>query len=148
MDPEYYHNFQLTDKTDVYSYGVVLLELLTSEKPVDLSRNPRDANLAVRSIPLIKAGRVAEILDPRLGVENNPEALVVIEAVAKVGRLVFALSVPMSPCVASRNELGPRPQQPLAGGCDAWILTEEGRVHVMNSWRWRAWYPRETIGPR
>ncbi|WOL01997.1 hypothetical protein Cni_G10716 [Canna indica] len=47
LDPEYYRNYQLTDKSDVYSYGVVLLELLTSQKAIDFSRGPDDVNLAV-----------------------------------------------------------------------------------------------------
>ncbi|RRT63202.1 hypothetical protein B296_00029995 [Ensete ventricosum] len=47
LDPEYYRNYQLTDKSDVYSYGVVLLELLTSQKAIDFNRGPDDVNLAV-----------------------------------------------------------------------------------------------------
>ncbi|CAL9184837.1 unnamed protein product [Musa hybrid cultivar] len=42
LDPEYYRNYQLTDKSDVYSYGVVLLELLTSQKAIDFNRGPDD----------------------------------------------------------------------------------------------------------
>ena len=34
LDPEYFKTGKLTEKSDVYSYGVVLLELLTSLKPV------------------------------------------------------------------------------------------------------------------
>jgi len=33
MDPEYYHTRRLTDKSDVYSYGAMLVELLTRKKP-------------------------------------------------------------------------------------------------------------------
>ncbi|KAG6671736.1 hypothetical protein I3842_16G018800 [Carya illinoinensis] len=38
LDPEYLHSDQLTKKIDVYSYGVVLAELLTSEKAISLDR--------------------------------------------------------------------------------------------------------------
>ncbi|KAJ9184385.1 hypothetical protein P3X46_004116 [Hevea brasiliensis] len=47
VDPEYYRNYQLTDKSDVYSYGVVLLELLTSQKAIDFSRDQDDVNLVI-----------------------------------------------------------------------------------------------------
>lgn len=39
---------QLTDKSDVYSYGVLLLVILTGQRPVDLKRQPRDQNLVNR----------------------------------------------------------------------------------------------------
>ncbi|KAH7866776.1 hypothetical protein Vadar_024785 [Vaccinium darrowii] len=35
MDPEYYMTQQLTEKSDVYSYGVVMLELVTARQPID-----------------------------------------------------------------------------------------------------------------
>ncbi|XP_059073182.1 leucine-rich repeat receptor protein kinase HPCA1 [Cryptomeria japonica] len=35
LDPEYYMRQQLTHKSDVYSYGVVLLEMLTARQPIE-----------------------------------------------------------------------------------------------------------------
>ena len=38
IDPEYFYTRRLTEKSDVYSYGVMLVELLTRKKPtIDMS---------------------------------------------------------------------------------------------------------------
>ena len=66
LDPEYYRNYQLTDKSDVYSYGVVLLELLTSKKAIDFSRDPDDVNLAVYVQRRVDEERLMDVVDAGL----------------------------------------------------------------------------------
>lgn len=64
LDPEYYINFQLTDKIDVYSFGVVLLELLTSMKVIDFNRGEEDVNLAVYMKRVMKEERLMDVVEP------------------------------------------------------------------------------------
>lgn len=66
LDPEYYRNYQLTDKSDVYSYGVVMLELLTSQNAIDFSRDQDDVNLAMYVSQRARNGAIMEIVDHRL----------------------------------------------------------------------------------
>lgn len=39
MDPEYMLTHKLTDKSDVYSLGIVFLELLTGMQPISRGKN-------------------------------------------------------------------------------------------------------------
>ncbi|KAG9154231.1 hypothetical protein Leryth_000690 [Lithospermum erythrorhizon] len=65
--PEYAMSGKLTLKSDIYSFGVVLLELITGLKVIDSSRKPRMQNLVTWSCPLLKDKRkLAQIVDPRL----------------------------------------------------------------------------------
>ncbi|KMT07808.1 hypothetical protein BVRB_6g146210 [Beta vulgaris subsp. vulgaris] len=68
LDPEYYQNYQLTDRSDVYSYGVVLLELLTSKKAIDFNRED-DVNLAVYVRKLADAEKLLDAVDPGLAMQ-------------------------------------------------------------------------------
>lgn len=52
----------------MYSFGVVLLELLTGRKSLDKSRPAREQNLTDWAIPLLKEKKkLLNIVDPRLG---------------------------------------------------------------------------------
>ena len=46
MAPEYASSGKLTARSDVFSFGVVLLVLVTGQKPVDVSQPLGDESLA------------------------------------------------------------------------------------------------------
>ncbi|KAL2330499.1 hypothetical protein Fmac_018080 [Flemingia macrophylla] len=62
LDPEYLLTHKLTDKSDVYSLGIVFLELLTGMQPISHGKNiVREVNMALQS------GTIYSIIDSRMG---------------------------------------------------------------------------------
>eukprot|EP00850_Spirogloea_muscicola_P001739 SM000006S19504 [mRNA] locus=s6:1172070:1179220:- [translate_table: standard] len=65
--PEYAMTGHLLVKSDVYSYGVVLLELLTGRRPVDMSQPEGQQNLVAWARPLLTSSEALEsLVDPTL----------------------------------------------------------------------------------
>ncbi|KAK8960678.1 Receptor-like serine/threonine-protein kinase ALE2 [Platanthera guangdongensis] len=65
--PEYAMTGHLLVKSDVYSYGVVLLELLTGRRPVDMSQPSGHENLVTWARPILRdKNRLEELADPKL----------------------------------------------------------------------------------
>lgn len=70
MAPEYASSGKVTEKSDVYSYGVVLLELITGRKPLDTSQPLDDPSLVAWARPLLcpalDKDELDGLVDPRL----------------------------------------------------------------------------------
>ncbi|KAA3463272.1 serine/threonine-protein kinase CDL1-like [Gossypium australe] len=100
LAPEYFQHGKVSDKTDVYAFGVVLLELITGRKPIESRRPPGEENLVLwlpgeqkrgplltsEAKPLLHRGMAAveELLDPRLKctLKNSTQIARTIQAAA------------------------------------------------------------------
>ncbi|XP_042464447.1 probable serine/threonine-protein kinase PBL16 isoform X1 [Zingiber officinale] len=74
--PEYIMTGHLTAMSDVYSFGIVLLELLTGRKSLDKSRPVREQMLADWVAPLLtQKKKVLGMVDPRLSGDYPDKAV-------------------------------------------------------------------------
>ncbi|KAL2349010.1 hypothetical protein Fmac_003010 [Flemingia macrophylla] len=69
LAPEYFMHGVVDEKTDVFAYGVLLLELITGRRAVD---DDSRQSLVVWAKPLLDSNNVKEIADPRLGDDYDP----------------------------------------------------------------------------
>uniref|UniRef100_F6HY75 non-specific serine/threonine protein kinase n=1 Tax=Vitis vinifera TaxID=29760 RepID=F6HY75_VITVI len=68
LDPEYYSSGNLNKRSDVYSFGIVLLELITGLPAII---TPGNIHIVQWISPMLKRGDIQNIVDPRLQGDFN-----------------------------------------------------------------------------
>ncbi|XP_028770269.1 probable serine/threonine-protein kinase PBL17 [Neltuma alba] len=81
--PEYVMTGHLTARSDVYGFGVVLLELLIGRKALDKSRPSRQHNLVEWARPLLNHNKkLLKILDPRMDGQYSSKSAIKVAHLA------------------------------------------------------------------
>ncbi|GMI68735.1 Salt Induced Malectin-like domain-containing Protein1 [Hibiscus trionum] len=75
MDPEYYSTQQLSAKSDVFSFGVVLLEIISGREPLNIQRPRNEWSLVEWAKPFIRESKIDEIVDPNIKGGYHAEAM-------------------------------------------------------------------------
>ncbi|KAJ8504639.1 hypothetical protein OPV22_005525 [Ensete ventricosum] len=71
LAPEYLMYGKVSNKNDVYAFGVVLLELLTGRKPIDDGKPKGEESLVMWATRILERGELIDLLDPNLGTDHD-----------------------------------------------------------------------------
>uniref|UniRef100_A0A453PX44 Protein kinase domain-containing protein n=1 Tax=Aegilops tauschii subsp. strangulata TaxID=200361 RepID=A0A453PX44_AEGTS len=71
LDPMYYYTGRLTDKSDVFSFGVLLVELLARKKPCLYRSGGDGVGLVSHFVSLLTDGNLDELIDPQVMEEGD-----------------------------------------------------------------------------
>ncbi|KAJ1442398.1 Serine/threonine-protein kinase, active site [Sesbania bispinosa] len=82
IPPEYSQALKATFKGDIYSFGVVLVELLTSKRPVEVIMGQRCRNLVSWVFQMKSENREQEIFDSAIWHKDNEKQLLEVLAIA------------------------------------------------------------------
>ncbi|KAK4491394.1 hypothetical protein RD792_002138 [Penstemon davidsonii] len=75
VSPDYASTGMLNEGNDVYSFGVLLMEIITGRSPVDYTRPPGEMNLVDWFKGMVASRRVEELVDPLIDDPPPPRAL-------------------------------------------------------------------------
>ncbi|KAF8395020.1 hypothetical protein HHK36_018959 [Tetracentron sinense] len=110
LDPEYYISEQLTEKSDVYGFGVILLELLSGQEAISNETFDGDCHYIVQWAKLhIESGDIQGIIDPLLRTEFD------IQSVWKIAEKALM-------CVLPRRSMRPSMSEVLKEIQDAILI--------------------------
>ncbi|GLJ15784.1 hypothetical protein SUGI_0260020 [Cryptomeria japonica] len=116
LAPEYFMHGVVDEKTDVFAFGVLLLELITGRRPIDSSQK----NLVMWAKPLIDSGNFQELVDPSLGDSYDNHQL---NDMVMTASLCIQQSALLRPCMAHVLKL-------LTGEGDNLENTDCGRTPI------------------
>ncbi|KAK6143760.1 hypothetical protein DH2020_024108 [Rehmannia glutinosa] len=97
IDPSYTTPGELSTKIDVFSYGVVLLELLSGRRAMDVRKSP--PSIVEWALPLIERGRAMEVCNERIRLPRGSMA-------RAIRRLVHVAARCVSPKESVRPTMG------------------------------------------
>lgn len=104
MAPEYAMRGYLTDKADVYSFGIVALEIVSGKSNTSHRTKEDTVYLLDWALVLKEKGTLLELVDPKLGQDYNKEEVITMINVALLCSNVSAAVRPAMSSVVSMLE--------------------------------------------
>ncbi|KAB2605506.1 leucine-rich repeat receptor-like serine/threonine-protein kinase [Pyrus ussuriensis x Pyrus communis] len=104
MAPEYAMRGYLTDKADVYSFGILVLEIVSGRNNTTYRKKEESFYLLDWAQLLKEQGNLMDLVDPRLGLDFNKEEMIVAINVALLCCNVTSTARPTMSSVVSMLE--------------------------------------------
>jgi Protein kinase domain/D-mannose binding lectin len=82
LAPEWITNYAISEKSDVYSYGMVLLEIIGGRKNFDPAEGSEKAHFPTYAFKKMEEGKLKEVFDARLNCNDKDERVEVAIKVA------------------------------------------------------------------
>ncbi|KAJ4845527.1 hypothetical protein Tsubulata_013050 [Turnera subulata] len=82
LAPEWISNNPISEKSDVYSYGIVLLEIITGRRAYGSSESSQKSHVASFSFKMLEQGKLREIIDSNLEIDEKDERVITAIKVA------------------------------------------------------------------
>lgn len=73
LAPEWITNYAISEKSDVYSYGMVLLEIIGGRKSFDSTETSEKSHFPAYAFKMLEEGRLENILDSNLIINEGDE---------------------------------------------------------------------------
>ncbi|XP_020228969.1 G-type lectin S-receptor-like serine/threonine-protein kinase SD2-5 [Cajanus cajan] len=82
LAPEWITNYAISEKSDVFSYGMLLLEIVGGRKNYDQWEGAEKAHFPSYVFRMMEEGKLKEVLDPKIDIDEKDERVVVALKVA------------------------------------------------------------------
>ncbi|XP_028779261.1 G-type lectin S-receptor-like serine/threonine-protein kinase SD2-5 [Neltuma alba] len=73
LAPEWITNYAISEKSDVYSYGMVLLEIIGGRKNYDPNESSEKSHFPTFAYKMMEEGKLKDLLDSKLKIDENDE---------------------------------------------------------------------------
>ncbi|CAN1781133.1 Protein kinase STUNTED [Linum perenne] len=124
LAPEYFMHGRMSDKLDVFAFGVVLLELLSGRMAIAGPDSQGQESLLMWARPILQGGKQSQLLDPHIKTEDAED---------EIERMVMAATLCIRSCPKSRPQISVVSEQILKLLQGDSEITKWGKVEMAES---------------